>query len=91
MTPLLYAVFVGDTKEAERLLQEGADPNQPSGSGETPLWHAEDDFGLHEMAALLRRYGARKVSHRHCGKGPITCLKTPEAWQAEALQKGWAE
>jgi ankyrin repeat protein len=58
MTPLLYAVFVGDVDPVRDLLERGADPNRPSRSGETPLWHAEDDFGLVEIAALLRRYGA---------------------------------
>jgi len=60
MSPLEIAVFRGDTEEAERLLTSGADPNQPTTSGETLLWHAEDDFGLTEMAALLKRFGAKK-------------------------------
>jgi len=28
--------------------------------GTTALWQAEDDFGLTEIAALLRSYGAQK-------------------------------
>jgi len=58
MTPLLWAVFIGDVDEVRSLLARRADPNRPSAGGETPLWHAEDDFGLTEIAALLRRYGA---------------------------------
>jgi len=58
MTPLLYAVFRGDVDEVKRLLEAGADPNRPSNLGSTPLWHAEGDFGLVEVAAVLRQYGA---------------------------------
>jgi ankyrin repeat protein len=58
MTPLLIAVFSGDKERVRELLELGADPNRPSDMGTTPLWHAEDDFGLTEIAALLRQYGA---------------------------------
>ena len=58
MTPLLYAVFIGDTKKVQRLLEMGADPNRPASTGGTPLWHAEDDFGLIEIAKVLRQCGA---------------------------------
>jgi ankyrin repeat protein len=58
MTPLLYAVFTGDVDRVRQLLEMGADPNRPSSEGGTPLWHAEDDFGLVEIAAMLRQYGA---------------------------------
>jgi hypothetical protein len=39
----------------------GADPNLPREDDKTatPLWHARDDFGLHEIAALLLKAGAR--------------------------------
>jgi len=55
MTPLLIAVFRGDKERVRELLELGADPNRASDMGGTPLWHAEDDFGLTEIAALLRR------------------------------------
>src|SRR5262245_17366687 len=58
MTPLLWAVFRGDTEAVDLLIRHGADPNTPSLQGTTPLWHAEDDFGLWDIAELLRRYGA---------------------------------
>jgi hypothetical protein len=57
---LLTAIFQGNAAEVLRLLRAGADPNQPSSLGDTPLRHAEDDFGLHEIAAILRSYGAEK-------------------------------
>jgi ankyrin repeat protein len=58
MTPLLIAVYRGDQKRVRELLDQGADPNRPNNMGETPLWHAEDNFGLTEIAVLLRQYGA---------------------------------
>ena len=58
MTQLLTAVFRGDKEKVRELLELGADPDRPSDLGGTPLWHAEDDFGLTEIAALLRQYGA---------------------------------
>jgi ankyrin repeat protein len=60
MTPLLYAVFRGDLDTARLLLEGGADPNLCPKYAGSPLWHAEDDFGLTEIAELLRTYGARK-------------------------------
>lgn len=59
MTPLHWAVYGGHVEAAELLLKAGANPNMRC-NGTTPLWHAEDDFGLPEMAALLRAYGAIK-------------------------------
>lgn len=61
ITQLLYAVFRGDPAEVQSVLEQGADCNKPQrdDSTATPLWHAEEDFGLVEIAELLRRYGAR--------------------------------
>ena len=58
MTPLMIAVFRGDVESVRELLEKGADPNRRISDGTTPLWRAEDDFGLTEIAALLRSYGA---------------------------------
>jgi ankyrin repeat protein len=61
MTALLAAVFIGDTEAVRLLLGAGADPNraQRSDPTATPLWHARDDFGLHEIADLLVQAGAK--------------------------------
>ena len=61
MTPLLYAVFRGDIDALRLLLDAGADPSRPQRGDPTatPLWHARDDFGLHEIANLLEARGAR--------------------------------
>lgn len=60
MTPLFSAVFRGDVKAVRILLDYNADPNLHSDADMSPLWHAEDDFGLFEIAKLLRGHGARK-------------------------------
>lgn len=60
MTPLLYAVFAGDIDVVRSLLDAGADPDKPQRDdpSATPLWHAQEDFGLHAIANLLWAYGA---------------------------------
>jgi ankyrin repeat protein len=61
MTPLLSAIFIGNVNAVRLLLDAGADPNRSlrDDPTATPLWHARDDFGLHEIAALLEARGAR--------------------------------
>jgi hypothetical protein len=58
MTPLLHAVYCGHPGIVALLCEGGADVNAREATGETALWHAEDDFGLTEVAAVLRRHGA---------------------------------
>ena len=58
MSPLVWAVWGGDIELVELLCSRGADVDQRVGTGETALWHAVDDFGLWEIAAVLRRHGA---------------------------------
>src|SRR5260370_36475597 len=77
MTPLLNAVFVGDTEKVQRLLEMGADPNRPSNIGGTPLWHAEDDFGLIEIAKLLRRRACRADGSHGTFSPPRRSLDEP--------------
>jgi uncharacterized protein len=60
MTPLLWAIMRGDIAAIRMLLESGADPNVRPNPSDSPLWSAEDDFGLVEIAALLRSYGATK-------------------------------
>jgi hypothetical protein len=63
MTPLLCAVYRGDGEAVRILLDSGADPNfnpTPRDPSHTPLWHAEDDFGLTEIAQTLKSFGAKK-------------------------------
>ena len=60
MTPLLWAIMRGDIDAVRLLLESGADPNVRPSPSDSPLWSVEDDFGLHEIAALLKSYGATK-------------------------------
>jgi ankyrin repeat protein len=63
MTPLVFAVYRGDEDAVRLLLENGANPNlwpDPSDPDHSPLWHAEDDFGLTAIADLLKSYGATK-------------------------------
>jgi ankyrin repeat protein len=59
-TPLLYGTRAADLAMVRVLLRAGADPNKTSSQGVLPLWIADDDFEFHEVAKLLRQYGARK-------------------------------
>lgn len=58
MTPLIWAVYGGHLEITELLCRGGADVDLRRATGETALWHAEDDFGLFEIAAVLRHHGA---------------------------------
>ena len=60
MTPLLWAIMRGDIAAVKMLLESGAGPNVRPNPSDSPLWSAEDDFGMAEIAALLRSYGATK-------------------------------
>ena len=60
MTALHWAVYGGYIELVRALLGAGADPNRKSKHATTALWHAEDDFGMHEIAAVLRTCGAVK-------------------------------
>jgi ankyrin repeat protein len=61
LTPLLSAVFIGHVDAVRMLLLMGADANKPQRDDEsaTPLWHAQEDFGLLEIFEVLRANGAR--------------------------------
>lgn len=65
-TPLHLVVFRGQRDVVEFLLERGADPNVPLRDGVTPLWSAED-FGLDDIASLLRRHGGIKSTGSHAG------------------------
>jgi ankyrin repeat protein len=60
MTPLLWAILRGDIEAVRLLLENGADPNVRPNPYDSPLRHAQDDFGLFEIANLLRSFGATK-------------------------------
>jgi ankyrin repeat protein len=53
MAPLHWAVYGGYYEIVKMLLENGAQPDFPTRSGETALGQAEDDFGLTTIAELL--------------------------------------
>ncbi len=60
MTPLLWAILGGHLDAVKLLLQHGADPNVRPNPTDSPLWSAQDDFGMVVIADLLKAYGATK-------------------------------
>ena len=50
----------GYANVVEKLLMAGANPNIGTQQDESPLWLAEDNFGLDDVAVILRRFGAQK-------------------------------
>ena len=60
MTPLLWAILGGYFDAVKLLLENGADPNVRPNPSDSPLWSAEDDFGMVAIADLLKAYGATK-------------------------------
>jgi hypothetical protein len=59
-TLLHLAAQCGAAKAVNRLLQAGADPNAPDGSGYGPLYYAEA-MSQRAVAAALRKVGAKVV------------------------------
>ena len=59
LAPLHWAIYRGDFEMVKLLLESGANPNVQTLSGDSPLWHAEDDFGLTEIAELLKSGAAK--------------------------------
>jgi hypothetical protein len=90
MTRLLHAVFRGDLEAVDLLLRAGANPNrsQRDDPTATPLWHAEDDFGLHEIAARLRTGGA--TTPASAGQVRLLLLLTPAIIFALVVAATWA-
>jgi len=60
VTPLLWAILGGYFDAVKLLLENGADPNVRPNPSDSPLWSAEDDFGMVAIADLLKAYGATK-------------------------------
>lgn len=63
-TPLAGAIAGGQTESVRLLLERGADPDAPTGSGETPMeclrW-APDEQSRSAIGELLRSHGAAEV------------------------------
>jgi len=61
MAPIHWAVYGRYTEIVSVLIQAGADVNVMTRHGTSALWHAEDDFGLHDIADLIRAAGGKKI------------------------------
>ncbi|MTH53664.1 M48 family metalloprotease [Bacillus mangrovi] len=69
-TPLTEAAFNEDTEEVERLLLEGANPDEGNSSGETALVQTAYTNDV-EMAELLLEYGANPNTLDEYGWTPL--------------------
>ena len=67
MTPLLWAIMRGDIAAIRMLLESGADPNVRPNPSDSPLWSAEDDFGLVETAITVPFIAAQDKREGNCG------------------------
>lgn len=72
-TPLLMAVFRGQTAAICILLTAGADPNVVGSEGDSPLRWSVEQHNL-EMAAMLLRCGATKTLDRGGGPSGMNAL-----------------
>jgi ankyrin repeat-rich membrane spanning protein len=59
-TPLSWALMNGQTEAASALLDNGADPNTSGMFGEESYLHAAERLNHPEIAALLRKHGAKQ-------------------------------
>lgn len=70
MTPLRYAVLIGDGRAVRMLLERGANPNTPDAAGETAL-HLALQQGHREMVANLLDFGANPNLPDRTGRSPL--------------------
>ena len=82
-SPLMDASFEGNIDEVERLLNEGADPNEINGFGETALMvSAHNDA---DIIQLLLDYGADPNHQDDYGWTPLMSTVSVENIEATAL------
>ena len=89
ITPLGWAVLLGDVDTVSLLLTRGADVNQGNRDGSTPL-HCAAFLGRHNIVEILLAHGANAKAQRHGGTGPAVhqCrrgsdrLYRPDPWTA---------
>jgi ankyrin repeat protein len=64
VSALFYAIIRGDLETVTALVELGADVNQPVWSDQSgsPLWFAQDFWGMLEIADFLRERGAAYFS-----------------------------
>lgn len=67
-TPLIRAAYSGDINLCSRLLEAGADPNQPNTNGTTPIMYAFSGANAEGAARVLFDHGANPEQKDFFGK-----------------------
>jgi hypothetical protein len=87
MTPLHYAVLLGDGRAVRMLLEKGANPNAQDAAGETPLILAIRRGDRHMGTALLD-FGANPNVRDRAGWTPLQLVAGDDFWTRKLLEKG---
>lgn len=87
VSPLHYAVEMGETGYVRMLLEKGANPNSRDPLGETPLIYALRS-GNRRMGSDLLDFGANPNVRDRNGHTPLQLAAGDAFWTRKLLEKG---